>query len=143
MGSLTFKLSIAYLLFVLATASASLSFHLSVKVSVDNIFSAIQSGNLIVRDFTNAQVLMILVKEKYYDKVCDTILLQVNYEQNLYPNLSSYISEILLRLQQTPTNNHMTFGSFDDAFDQFYFGNICDFLQQQNNMDVDHYRECS
>ena len=69
LSRLTLKLSLAYLCFVLATASASLAFHLMFKASVDSLKSAIEGGQLIVNDFSNSQVLMILVKEQYYDQV--------------------------------------------------------------------------
>jgi hypothetical protein len=44
LNGVTFRLSIAYLVFVLATAGASLAFHLSLKLSIDRIAHSISSG---------------------------------------------------------------------------------------------------
>lgn len=90
LNRLTFKLSIAYFVFVLATAGASLTFHLSMKFSIDSVNRGIQSGKIVVDDFANGQVLMVLVKEFHYNRT--------QYENYLYPNLNTYISELLVNM---------------------------------------------
>jgi hypothetical protein len=67
LNRLTFKLSIAYLVFVLVTAGASLTFHLSLNTSVNGINQAISSGISAIDDFASGQVLTLLVKEYYFN----------------------------------------------------------------------------
>ncbi|CAK58161.1 unnamed protein product (macronuclear) [Paramecium tetraurelia] len=122
--SLTLKLYATYILLVLLQAGTSFAFFFSLKQASSNISQLIQIGQVSISDFSNNQLLLVSVKERYYN--------EDNYESNYLPKVKALLEIQIESIKQTPQIDNPGYGNYYDGFQAIYFDNLCDYLFNQS-----------
>ncbi|CAD8121761.1 unnamed protein product [Paramecium sonneborni] len=131
---LTLKLYATYIILVFLSAGASLAFFLSLKQASSNISNIISIGQVAISDFSDNQLLLVSVKERYYN--------EENYYINYLPKVKSLLENQIENIKQTPSINNPGYGDFYNGFQASYFSNLCYYLFNQTLLNSTGQTEC-
>ncbi|CAD8195861.1 unnamed protein product [Paramecium octaurelia] len=132
--SLTLKLYATYVLLVLLQAGTSFAFFFSLKQASSNISQLIQIGQVSISDFSNNQLLLVSVKERYYN--------EDNYESNYLPQVKALLEIQIESIKKTPQIDNPGWGNYYNGFQAIYFDNLCDYLFNQSQLTTTESSDC-
>ncbi|CAD8103477.1 unnamed protein product [Paramecium sonneborni] len=131
---LTIKMSFIYILYVLFSSSASLVFFLTLSNSSQQITLLISTGSDSIQDFSDSQLLLVSVKEKYFNPD--------QYNQNCLEQISTILEEQIADIKSTPSIENPNYGTYYTSFQSIYFGNLCQFLVDNSYLDTVAAADC-
>lgn len=102
---------------VCLAASASITFFLNLKNSSDHIGLLIKTGKTTIQDFSDSQLLLIAVKERYFN--------ESNYQETFLVKAGEMMRNLIADVKVTPSIDDSQYGKFYDSFQKMYFGNLC------------------
>ncbi|CAD8096084.1 unnamed protein product [Paramecium primaurelia] len=132
--SLTLKLYATYIILVLLSAGASFAFFFTLKQASSDISNLIQIGQITISDFSDNQLLLVSVKERYYN--------EDNYESNYLPKVKSLLQSQIESVKQTPQIDNPGYGDYYNGFQTIYFDNLCHYLFNQSQLSSAEQTDC-
>ncbi|CAD8070191.1 unnamed protein product [Paramecium primaurelia] len=131
---LTIKMSLIYILYVLFSSSASLVFFLTLSNSSQQITLLITTGADSIQDFSDSQLLLVSVKEKYFNPD--------QYNQNCLQQIQTILEEQITDIKSTPSIEDPNYGTYYTSFQSIYFGNLCQYLQENSYLSQIAAEDC-
>ncbi|CAD8068730.1 unnamed protein product [Paramecium sonneborni] len=131
---LTFKMSFIYILFVLVSSSVSLLFFLTLSDSSKKITQIISIGQNSIFDFSDSQLLLVSVKERFYNTEI--------YDSECLPSIKNILETQLSDINVAPSIENPNYGSYYDSFQSIYFNNLCQYLYEKQNFDEIAFKDC-
>ncbi|CAK60753.1 unnamed protein product (macronuclear) [Paramecium tetraurelia] len=132
--SLTLKLYATYIILVLLSAGASFAFFFTLKQASSDISNLIQIGSVTISDFSDNQLLLVSVKERYYN--------EDNYQSNYLPKVKTLLESQIESVKQTPQIDDPGHGNYYDGFQAIYFDNLCYYLFNQSQLSSSEQTDC-
>ncbi|CAD8107864.1 unnamed protein product [Paramecium primaurelia] len=132
--SLTLKLYATYIILVLLQAGTSFAFFFSLKQASSNISNLISIGQVSISDFSNNQLLLVSVKERYYN--------EENYISNYLPKVKILLEIQIESIKQTPQIDNPEYGNYYSGFQSIYFDNLCNYLFNQTQLTQIQQNDC-
>ncbi|CAD8090150.1 unnamed protein product [Paramecium sonneborni] len=131
---LTIKMSLIYILYVLFSSSASLVFFLTLSNSSQQITLLISTGSDSIQDFSDSQLLLVSVKEKYFNPNL--------YNSNRLEQIQTILEEQIADIKSTPSIENPNYGTYYTSFQSIYFGNLCTYLAENSYLETDAAEDC-